>query len=440
MKFKHLIYLFILLTLTLSSCKNEQEAKASENNHKAEIVRLSSTTFFVGDTITIYGKNFGAQSGDNFVEFTGSSVDEPQYISWSDTAIKVVVPKNSSNGTISIKNRFSNSYEYKIERHFLINVLDNMVNLSLFITIIFIYLQINKIWKRKYDREVAESQSLAGLTIYILNCFLWISYYIFVEPDYKSMIDTAIYIFQGSIFFLIGTGFWVKGQKRYGFWILIKQALKLERKEANYLLKRFFKPQNADIIINILHQIAMIDNEMDEKEREMIELFAKEWNIDYSMEKFNKDRSNEAENNYIRLRDSLVDYLDREPPIEQVAQLKDMVNALINADNKVTKEEELIASELMGIIDNYLDKGAKVNIYSVIIVPQQPDHENVIKGLIPDSVKVQTAGGVAYSIGSFYSSQYADMICRQFRKQHLFTIVHSIEEDTNKSMNPGNRK
>jgi hypothetical protein len=243
------------------------------------------------------------------------------------------------------------------------------------------------------------------------------------------LIDTSIYIFEGSIIFLIGTGFWVKGQRSQGLWLLIKQALRLERKEADYLLKRVFKPQNAEIIISILHQLAMIDDELDDKEIKMIQTFAKDWNIDYSIDKLNKERAKDTENNFIQLRQSLISYLDREPPAEQAAHLKDMVQQMIKADSKITHEEELISDELSGIIETYLSQDSVLTRFHVIIVPQHSGHEAKILELLPDSVKIQTAGGIAYSIGTFYSHKYAEMICRQFRKNNLFTIVYSPEEN-----------
>jgi hypothetical protein len=172
----------------------------------------------------------------------------------------------------------------------------------------------------------------------------------------------------------------------------------------------------------------MIDEELDSRERELIELFAREWNIEYSVEKLNKDRLIDPENNFIRLRASLIDYLEREPPREQAAQLQDMMTALIQADDKISPQEELISSELMGMVGNYLEKDKGKEIFQVIIVPQKPEQELKIHELLPDSVKIQTAGGIAYSIGTFYSFKYADMICRQFRKFNLFTIVYSPEE------------
>jgi len=303
-----------------------------------------------------------------------------------------------------------------------------LIEMMIFISLLQVYLRINKIWKRKHEREVADSQSIFGLALLFVNCLTWMVYYFFIENDIRSLIDTSIMLIETSAFLLVSTGFFVKGQKRLGLKTLIKQALRLERKEADYLIKRFFKPQNAEVIINILHQLAMIDEELDSKEQELITLFAKEWNIPYSVEKLNKERFTGTEKNYIRLRNSVLDYLDREPPHEQIAQFKDMVHELIKADDKVTKEEELISTELLGLIDNYIQKEQKGDIYQVIIVPQRIEQETEIKDMLPDSQRIQTAGGIAYSIGTYYSQRYADMICRQFRKNNLFTIVYRIDD------------
>lgn len=310
-------------------------------------------------------------------------------------------------------------------------IISFLVKAMIFVSLLQVYLRINKIWKRKHEREVADSQSIYGLALLFINCLVWILYYMFVEDDPKSAIDTSIILFETSAFLLVSTGLWVKGQKRLGLMTVIKQALRLERKEADYLIKRFFKPQNAEVIINILHQLAMIDEELDEKEMEIIAAFAREWNIPYSVEKLNKERFVGTEKNYIRLRSSVNDYLDREPPVEQVAQFKDIVNELIKADSKVTKEEELISSEILGMIADYLSKEKSRNIYQVIIVPQREEQEEIIKELQPESQRIQTAGGVAYSIGTYYSTKYAEMICKQNREHNLFTIVYKIDESEN---------
>lgn len=286
------------------------------------------------------------------------------------------------------------------------------------------YLRANKIWKRKHEPEVAESQSILGLSMLLLNCALWIVYYI-VQDDYMSILDTSIIFLETSVFFLISTGLWVKTSKGLGFYALIKKAFRAERKEADYLIKKFFKPSNANVIIDILHQLAMIDDHLDPKEQELIEAFAKEWNISYDVEELNKKRYESEQGNYMRLRTTVEDYLETQPQKEQAAQLKDMMQTMIEADDEITKEEELISSELMGLIENYIKDGDQLESFHVMIVPQNQKHHDSIKALMPDASKYEVAGGIAYSVGRFYSMRYAEMICDQYRQERLFTIVHN---------------
>lgn len=307
--------------------------------------------------------------------------------------------------------------------------------IALVFTAVQVYLQINKIWKRKHEREVANSQSIAGMFLLAMNSLQSIIYYFVndTQPDWISIADTSFYLFQAFVFGLIATGVFIKGENKESLWMLIKKSLRLERKEADYLIKKFFKPNNADTIINILHQLAMIDGVLDPKEQELIEAFAKEWNIDYSVEKLNTERHESAEHNFMRLRKSVEDYLRSEPPKEQAAQLRDMMNALINADDQVSPEEELIASELIGLITSFISgDGDSPQLYDVLIVPQKMDHHEFIKSLAPDAQQYDISGGVAYSMGSYYSQKYAEMICTQYREVNLFTIVHNPIKKENK--------
>ncbi|MDC1067903.1 hypothetical protein OAQ99_01950 [Candidatus Kapabacteria bacterium] len=305
----------------------------------------------------------------------------------------------------------------------LLLILDYSISATLFMSLLQVYLRVNKIWKRKHEQEVADSQSILGLTLLLINCALWIVYYA-VNDDVKSIFDTSIIVFETMIFALISTGFWVKGSKGLGFMSLIKKAFSAERKEADYLLNKFFKPSNAGVIIDILHQLAMIDDYLDPKEQELIETFSKEWGIKYDIEELNKNRYSSEEGNYIRLRKSVEDYLATQPDKEQAAQLKDMMQTMIEADDEITQEEELISSELMGLIENFIKDSDEIDAFHVMIVPQNQEHHDSIKAMMPEATIYNIAGGMAYSVGKFYSMKYAEMICDQYRQEKLFTIVH----------------
>jgi|GEM_PF-382174 len=427
---KYIIF-SLFFALTLIGCSEENTTLVDKNEYQVKIKNVKPKNYKIGDTITIIGDNFGDTQGVNYIEFKGSDVWEDgyaevgDYLEWSNNKIVIVVPEGAIKGNIYINSRISNGHNFEVAKSLFTTIIEFFIRISLGITVVFIYLQINKIWKRKHEREVADSQSLTGLFIYVMNCILWVIYYVFVEDDFNSTIDTTVYIFQGSLLFMIGTGIFVKGQRKENLWVLIRRALKLERKEADYLLKKWFKPQNAESILHILHQIAMIDEEFDPKEQEIIQTFAKEWNIDYDWDKLEKERKASKENSYMRLRKSLEDYLFHEPQDEQVAQLKDMITTMIEADDKVTEEEALISSELLPMIENYLKQTKEVYEFKVLIVPQHPNQENAIKTIIPQAEKINTSGGEAFSVGTYYSHKYAEMMCEQYRQLQFFTIVNT---------------
>ena len=429
MKRSLIIAIAILLT-GLVACKKDDKVTELENPH-VKLEKILPKKFKVGDTVCMIGKNFGNDRGSKYVEFYGWEIAQNGgYILWTDTLIKVVVPQITgsdevNNGTAHINSRLSNGLEYKVDRGWFVDLLNWLALLSIAATFLYLYLKTNKIWKRKHLTEVAEAQSLTGLTILILNCFLWVMYYIYVVPDTKAWVDQAVYIIEGVIFFTIGTGIFIKGRKGFGIWRLIKNALKLERKEADYLLKQFLKPMHAEVILQILHQIALIDEEFDPKEQEIIKVFAKDWNIIYDYEKLEQERKQSSHDSFYQIQKTVTKYLEREPPAEQVAQLKDMVTTMIQADEKVTAEEELISTEIIPMLDGHLNKEKKAPKYEVLVVPQEAYHDVIMEEEFPNTIKVKKAGGMAYIIGSYYSPQFAEKMCSRYREMNLFTVVHS---------------
>jgi hypothetical protein len=58
-----------------------------------------------------------------------------------------------------------------------------------------------------------------------------------------------------------------------------------------------------------------------------------------------------------------------------------------------------------------------------------PEHETMIRELLPESEKINISGGTAYAIGTYFSHSYAEMMCRQYRQIKLFTIVLAPEDE-----------
>lgn len=307
-------------------------------------------------------------------------------------------------------------------------ILDGIIFIALFFALLEVYLKVNKIWKRKQEKEVAQSQSLLGLGLSMFVLVVWTIKYIIIG-EYTSIIDNAIYMSETFAMMLIGTGLFVKENKGLGLITLIKKAIRLERKEATYLIKAMSGKEEAQGIVNILHQLAWIDNDLDKNELKMIKEFAKAWNIDYSE---NNEKLIEIPENFndklASLRKSLLAFLNSEPDKEQIAQLTDLLKQLINADDKVTEEEEIIFDELNAVMQNYLAGGDDVSYFHVLIVPQEQQQLDIIRSLKPDAKEYSISGGKAYSLEKYLSSKYAEQMCSGYRDKGLFTTVHKIEE------------
>lgn len=305
-------------------------------------------------------------------------------------------------------------------------VLDGIIYVAILFAVIEVYLKVNKIWKRKHEKQVAESQSLYGLTLSLFILTVWSVRYL-IRGDYTSILDNTVYLVETISMIVVGTGFFVKENKGKGFIKLIKQALKLERKEAYYLINTLSGKKEAQEIVNILHQLAWIDNELDEKEVKLIKDFAKNWSIDYNQNDKNLISIPEKFTNKLQLlRKSVEKYLETEPENEQIAQLIDLMKSLISADDKTTEEEEIIFDEVKNMLTNYMTKDENQKYFHVLIVPQESSHSDIIHSLKPDAAEIHTAGGVAYSLEKYLSYKYADLMCDSYRSKGLFTIVYEL--------------
>jgi hypothetical protein len=64
-----------------------------------------------------------------------------------------------------------------------------------------------------------------------------------------------------------------------------------------------------------------------------------------------------------------------------------------------------------------------VDVFRVAVVPQSPEQENSIVGLLKDLKKEHIAGGWAYVSEPYYSERYAEIISAQYRALNVFSVV-----------------
>jgi tellurite resistance protein len=311
-----------------------------------------------------------------------------------------------------------------------------LTGIAIFIAIINLYFKANKIWKRRRDKEVAESQSIVALTSEALLYILWSVSFI-INSDWNAFADNAVGLVEATFFIIIGSGIFVIEKKRSkkSFWIMIKDSLKAERKEATYLLKSLTGKNTAEHILKILIELAWVDGNFHQKEKNLVREFAKAWGlkVDENLLENNPHKNNKSENDkYDEIINNLASFIDKnEIHPQQGIELKEIFLRLINADGEISKDEDRVIGELNALID---DKILKVEVphYLVISVPQEEIQrvtiENVIKGIEPDvdiaKLERQVDGGYGFILHECRSIQYADLKAEEVRNKYkLMTII-----------------
>lgn len=302
---------------------------------------------------------------------------------------------------------------------------ENMVMLIAIIAAILSFLQIyfiiNKLWKRKHEKIVAESISISAMFISIfINGFFATKN--MVGDNIPQLSANLMWITASIISAIVGVGLYVSTNRDVGFIRLLLRALNMERKEAADLAKIFFKPSGAAKIIEILGRVAMVDNDLDQKERDFIQGFADNWGIKMDWDLIAKF-ADDSELRFRELRRAMSSYISTSPPKEQASQLIDVISLLVNVDDVVTEEEDLMLSELTGLIMKYLGKGSEVDVFMVAVIPQSPKQEEAIMSLLKDLKKEEIAGGWAYVSEGYYSERYAGIISAQYRALQVFSVV-----------------
>ena len=304
-----------------------------------------------------------------------------------------------------------------------------MAYASLGFTVAAAYLKINKIWKRKHNAEVADSVSIVGNVIYVIPLSFFALNYIFIA-HWQGLIDSVIWIASGIVYILIGSRLWVQSHRHKTFWTRLQEVLKLERSEAGDLAKSFFRPSGAEIILNILAHFAYIDRKLTVREKEFIQSFVDTWHMKFDWNEHSRLAVDDQPVIFIKTREKVEHCLDTSPPVKQVSQLIDVLHVLAKIDESVSAQEKLMLEEVDGLLLSYLNASDAPARFAVVIAPQNDNQDSAIATLLPDVEKSEVAGGSGYMIGSYYSQNYAGMICNQYRALGFFTIeiIHDSPE------------
>jgi hypothetical protein len=300
-----------------------------------------------------------------------------------------------------------------------LGLVEFLVAIGVVVAAISNYLIINKLWKRKHLRNVAESISISAAFLGLATALPMFIQLAAIDRTPLPAIKTAIGLVTGVVFVLIGTGLWVQENRGLSFRRLLLRALNLERRESTHLIKSMLHPKGAEQILQILGHMAAIDRHVHEKEIALIHGFAHRWRIP------SPDLTPgavEGDGDMLEVRQAVLDYLSLGPPFEQAAQLQDVLSLFVKADEEVTREEEIVLEEVNGLITQYVTADTlERSRYEVLIVPQSDEQFGAVQTLIPGARARKKRGGTVFSAGSFFSVDYAEVICQKYIALGLFT-------------------
>ena len=303
-----------------------------------------------------------------------------------------------------------------------------LVSGALIFSVIKGYLTVNKIWKRKKNEEVASSISIVAAMLGFAVGLPFLLNSLIITQDYFSAAKSVVALFLATVFTLIGTGFFVDKNRGKGFFKLLGEALKLEGKESGDLITDMIRPKGARKIIDILHKLAAIDEEIAKEEIDLINQFAEKWGIDIP-----ELQPGKVENvtSLVELKSLVQSYLDEGPDTDVAEGLVDLMNLMAEADDEVTKEEEMAVAEFTGMIAYYVssEKGGDIEMFEVSIVPQGDKQMESVRELLPDLDMVESRGGRVFKVGKYFSEDYAEAVCSKYISLGLYSNTTKVTVD-----------
>ena len=295
-----------------------------------------------------------------------------------------------------------------------------LVTSALFISIFQFYLKLNKVWKRRGIAEVANSISIVAALLGFAVGFPFLLNSLFISGDYPAAGKSVLGLGMAVMMTLISMGYFVDENRGKGFFRLLLDALGAEKSESTDLLSAMIRPHGANKIIEILTQLAAIDDDIAQEEVDLINEFAERWRINIPEIKVGKP---EQITNLVELKALVQSYLDEKPDVEVAQNLVDLINMMAEADDEVTDEEAMAVGEFTGMIAHYVsqEEGGSIDAFEVVIVPQNEQQSGAVKELIPNIDSVKKQGGEIFIVGTFYSEEYANSVCGKYISLGLFT-------------------
>ena len=306
-----------------------------------------------------------------------------------------------------------------------------LVASALLFSVFQFYLKLNKVWKRRKISEVANSISIVASLLGFATLVPFLLNSILITADYPSSVKYILGLILAIAFSLISMGYFVEENRGIGFFTLLGKALKSEGKESGDLISDMLRPKGATKIIDILVKLAAIDDEIAQEEIDLINQFATKWDIKIPELKPGKP---EEITNLVELKAIVQSYLDEGPDTEVAEGLVDLINMMAEADDEVTKEEAMAVSEFTGMIAHYVgsEKGGKMDMYEVNIVPQDDKQIDAVKEILPELDVVTDRGGKVFKVGRYFSEDYAEAVCEKYITLGLYSVTSKVVVNFNK--------
>jgi len=286
------------------------------------------------------------------------------------------------------------------------------------------YLSLNKLWSRKHIPDVAASISIPGTILELVPTAIFGLYY-FMNTELVGVFDSVIWVIVALIYILIGSGFWIQGQRGTGFFLLVWRSVRSEGGELGNLARAVLHPGSSRPIVELLQRLAEVDGEVSDKEVALIQNIAAQMNVKVSL--VSHEVTDSRTQRLLNIRNALQQYLDTSPPKKTVEQLEYLMRQLNIADGHEHEDEKHAFDELLGAIRSYVDSDAEAPPFRVLIAPQSESQIKRIADLLSDAPLLGIAGGRGITAGEFHTREYADSVCSEYRSLGFFCVVTDEE-------------